>query len=120
MHIDLVHEFFFIHRSCALLIYIGLSLSLGDLTGNIYLNVFLSGATEIPAVIIVNFLIQRLGRKPVLVAILLGAGILAATSVPFQTKKGKHRSRGDFIFSILFFFKNNVSQLMCFNMMAVS
>lgn len=39
-----------------------MTLNLGALTGNAYLNVFLSGATEIPSAILVMFVMIRFGR----------------------------------------------------------
>ena len=59
------------------LTYYALSLNAGSLHGNIYLNVFLYGAVEVPATVIVYFMMDSkvLGRKWTGCISLLGAGI---------------------------------------------
>jgi hypothetical protein len=45
------------------LAYYGISLSINNLSGNLYLNVFLSGLAEFPANFVVVFALKHLGRR---------------------------------------------------------
>ncbi|XP_069129266.1 organic cation transporter protein-like isoform X2 [Argopecten irradians] len=65
------------------MIYYGLSLNAGNLGGNFYLNMFLSGLVEIPANTIALFLLGRIGRKKTyFVSMMLGGCACASTIVP--------------------------------------
>lgn len=46
------------------IVYYGLSLNVGNLKTNLYLNVFLNAVTEMPAFAITAVLLDRYGRKP--------------------------------------------------------
>jgi len=41
------------------LVYYGLTLSAGELAGDRYINIFLSGVVEIPAYLVFFFMLQR-------------------------------------------------------------
>ncbi|XP_078086607.1 solute carrier family 22 member 2-like [Mustelus asterias] len=66
------------------LVYQGLVMHLGNLGGNIYLDVFISGAVEIPASIIIFLVIEQLGRRLPFAAggLLSGGSCLVAAFVP--------------------------------------
>ncbi|ELT90484.1 hypothetical protein CAPTEDRAFT_108871, partial [Capitella teleta] len=65
------------------LIYYGLALNTGRLPGSIYLNSFLMSAVELPAHILVIFLLGRIGRKWTTGGATLMAGISTLICVPF-------------------------------------
>ena len=64
-------------------------MNLGELTGDAYLNVLLGGVAEIPALIMVFFVLKHLGRRPAIVGCLLFIGIFSWASVPFELFKGR-------------------------------
>ncbi len=70
---------------------VALTVNLSELTGNAYINVLLGGCTELPAVILVYFVITHLGRKPAVVGCLLFIGITSWLSVPFELFEGKYK-----------------------------
>jgi len=49
----------YIVRMAISLVYYGLSLSAGELAGNRYVNIFLSGLVEMPAYVVFFFMLQR-------------------------------------------------------------
>ena len=77
----------FIPRLVVSMVYYGLSLNTGNLGGDFYLNFFLSGLVEIPATIMVQLLLNRLGRKPVHSACMIAGGV-ACLSTIFTTLYG--------------------------------
>jgi len=66
------------------LIYDALALNTGALYGNIYINMFLSGALEIPACILPIWMIDSryLGRRRTVSLSLLAAGFVAFLCIP--------------------------------------
>ncbi|OWF45912.1 organic cation transporter protein-like [Mizuhopecten yessoensis] len=70
------------------MIYYGLSLNAGNLGGNFYLNMFLSGLVEIPANTMVLLLVDRVGRKKVYCLSMILGG-LACASTTFPILKGE-------------------------------
>ncbi|XP_060081317.1 organic cation transporter protein-like [Ylistrum balloti] len=65
------------------MIYYGLSLNAGNLGGDFYLNLFLSGLVEIPANTMVLVLLDRAGRKKVYcLSMILGGCACASTIIP--------------------------------------
>ncbi|KAI0223124.1 Solute carrier family 22 member 3 [Lamellibrachia satsuma] len=69
-------------RFAVSLVYSGLSLSSGTLVGNSYVNFSISGAVEIPAILITIPLLNRIGRRwPTCVLLLIAALCLLITLV---------------------------------------
>lgn len=65
------------------MIYYGLSLNAGNLGGNFYLNMFLSGLVEVPANTMVLLLVDRVGRKKMYCfSMILGGCACASTIFP--------------------------------------
>nr|XP_022329707.1 organic cation transporter protein-like [Crassostrea virginica]XP_022329708.1 organic cation transporter protein-like [Crassostrea virginica]XP_022329709.1 organic cation transporter protein-like [Crassostrea virginica]XP_022329710.1 organic cation transporter protein-like [Crassostrea virginica] len=56
-------------------VYYGLNFNTGNLAGNLYLNVFISGLVEIPALVYVVALNNRIGRRKITLSLMLLAGI---------------------------------------------
>ena len=70
------------------MVYYGLSLGSGNLEMNPYLNCVISGAVEIPAMILSHICMQRVGRRWSLsVALTLGGLSLLATMVVPKGRK---------------------------------
>ena len=69
--------------------YIGLSMNIGQLFGDIYFNSLLSGLMELPVYILLGFFLGRCGRKPTLLAsystVLLGCLL----GIPFLYTEGR-------------------------------
>jgi len=63
--------------------YYGLSLNAGNLVGGVHLNFFLMSLMEAPAVLVV-LLVDKLGRKPLVIGPMLvgGAGMITAVFIP--------------------------------------
>ncbi|XP_013412425.1 organic cation transporter protein isoform X2 [Lingula anatina] len=70
------------------LVYYGLSLGSGSLAGNMYLNVFLSAAVEIPGYILAAVVLDRIGRRWPLTGSLVIGGVacLITTAIPRDLK----------------------------------
>ncbi|XP_033741881.1 organic cation transporter protein-like [Pecten maximus] len=65
------------------MMYYGLSLNAGNLGGDFYLNMFLSGLVEIPANAMALLLVDRIGRQKVYcLSMLLGGCACASTIIP--------------------------------------
>ena len=62
------------------LTYFGLSLTTADLGVDFYLSFFVSGAVEIPALLYVQFGLDKFGRKPNLCGSLIASGIACLLS----------------------------------------
>ncbi|CAC5372454.1 SLC22A4_5 [Mytilus coruscus] len=61
--------------------YYGLSLNTGDLSGDYYLNFFLSGLAEFPAYTICLLLLDRIGRKTLHVSCMVFGGIFCICAI---------------------------------------
>ncbi|XP_033741882.1 organic cation transporter protein-like [Pecten maximus] len=71
------------YRCIVSMIYYGLSLNAGNLGGNFYLNMFLSGLVEVPANTMVLLFIDRVGRKKMYcLSMILGGCACASTIFP--------------------------------------
>jgi len=71
--------------------YYGLSLSASGLTGNRYLNIFISSLVELPAFLMIIYILKRFGRRyPLCFYFAIGgAACIVAASIPNKTKGGK-------------------------------
>lgn len=77
------------------LVYYGLSLSSGKLTGNPYLILFLMGLVEFPSYIVIVLVLDRLGRRSITSGLMLLGGLCCIIAVfiargstgKFQLKK---------------------------------
>jgi len=49
----------YVYRMAISLVYYGLTLSAGELAGNRYINIFLSGLVEMPAYLVFFFMLQK-------------------------------------------------------------
>jgi len=49
----------YLYRMAISLVYYGLTLSAGELAGDRYINIFLSGVVEIPAYLVFFFMLQK-------------------------------------------------------------
>ena len=64
------HDIFFIksqyhfrfHMMSSLFLYFGISLNLSNFFGDIYINITISGAVEIPAYVLIYFSLEKIGR----------------------------------------------------------
>jgi len=61
--------------------YYGLSLNTGNLSGDFYLNFFLSGLVEFPAYTLCLVLLDRTGRKKLHVFTMVGGGIACICTI---------------------------------------
>lgn len=70
-------SFPFLHRMAINIGYFGLSLNTSNLSGNPFMNCFLSAAAEVPAYIVSTWLLKKCPRKSLLSAFLfIGGGVL--------------------------------------------
>ncbi|XP_076244758.1 organic cation transporter protein [Calliopsis andreniformis] len=69
------------------IVYYGLSLNVGNLVGNPFLMLFLSGLVELPSYILMCFLMDRSGRRCVVSTFMLIGGLccIIASSIPSGT-----------------------------------
>lgn len=56
-------------------VYYGLNFNTSNLAGNLHLNVFISGLVEIPALVYVVALNNRVGRRKITLSLMLLAGV---------------------------------------------
>ena len=72
--------------------YYGLSLNSSNLGGNDYVNFAISGAIEVPAYIFCQLTLDRVGRRPTLIASMLigGAALLLSPAVQNHSGNAKH------------------------------
>ena len=61
--------------------YYGLSLNTGNLSGDFYLNFFLSGLVEFPAYTLCLVFLDRIGRKKLHVFTMVGGGIACISTI---------------------------------------
>ena len=66
-----------------------MTINLGALTGNAYLNVFLSGLTELPASLTVMFAMRLWGRKKTFIVFGIFFAFFNVIAVPFELIPGK-------------------------------
>ena len=71
----LFQYYYCICRIVVCMAYYGLALNSGDLAGDMFLNFFLQTFMDIPANLIVILLLDKLGRKPLLVGSMVIGGI---------------------------------------------
>ncbi|XP_065051213.1 organic cation transporter protein-like isoform X1 [Rhopilema esculentum] len=71
--------------------YYGLSLSASSLTGNRYLNIFISSFVELPAFVMIIYVLHRFGRRyPLCVYYTAGgASCIIAGTIPSKTSSGR-------------------------------
>ena len=69
------------------IVYYGLSLNVGNLVGNPFLMLFLSGLVELPSYILMCFILDRAGRRCVVSTFMLIGGVccIIASSIPTGT-----------------------------------
>ena len=79
---NLVSQFFFHYfRVVNAMVYYGLSLSVKNLSGNIYKNFAILAAVEIPAVALATWVLMRCGRRLVLCAVMVFGGVSCISTV---------------------------------------
>ncbi len=81
------------YRVTCSLVHSTLTFALNELTGEVYLNVFISGAVEFPACIAFYFILKRIGRRKAFMGSFGTAAIALFLSVPFDIIPGKYLSR---------------------------
>ena len=64
-------------------VYYGISLNIGDLGGDLFWNFFWAGLVEFPSYFFCMFAFKIMGRRPLLAAMMFGAGISCLAIVPF-------------------------------------
>lgn len=64
-------------------VYYGLSLNIGDLNGNLFLNFFFAGLVEVPSYYITAVALNHFDRKTLLKYFMLGAGLSCLSTVLF-------------------------------------
>lgn len=69
--------------------YYALSLNAGRLPGDIFLNMFLLAAVEIPANLLAVPLLDKVGRRLTMGISMLLAGISSLLMIPFMFMQGK-------------------------------
>lgn len=62
-------------------VYNGLALNVANLTGDIYLNIFINVATEIPGYVLCMVLLNRVGRKKLYMGFMITAGIIGIAAI---------------------------------------
>ena len=71
-------------------VYAGVTLTLSELTGDVYLSVLIAGCVELVATLVAHFWVTHSGRKTPATVFLLTAGISLCLAVPFDIFPGKH------------------------------
>ena len=95
----------FLHRFALDLTYYGISLNIGHLSGNLYLNYTLSSAVETLASLCILFLIFRLGRKPLYGgSMVVGATGFLLSALPIFLGSSDDKVSFFLFFSYLIFF----------------
>jgi OCT family organic cation transporter-like MFS transporter 4/5 len=64
-------------------VYYGISLNIGDLGGDLFWNFFWAGLVEFPSYFFCMFAFRIIGRRPLLAAMMFGAGVSCLAIVPF-------------------------------------
>ena len=70
------------------LMFYGLSLNIGSLTGDLFLNSFLMAAVEIPANLLCMLMMGKLGRRVSICGALLFAALTMFGNIPLLYRKG--------------------------------
>ena len=65
-----------------------MSLNIGALSGNLFLNTFLSGAVEVPANLLCAFCMGKIGRRWTICGGLIFAGVMLLGTIPLLHRKG--------------------------------
>ena len=73
-------------------VYYGISLNIGDLGGDLFWNFFWAGLVEFPSYFFCMFAFKVIGRRPLLAAMMFGAGIGCLAIVPFYVVDNKSSS----------------------------
>ena len=63
------------------MVYYGLALNSGDLGGDIFMNFFLQSLMDIPALVVVVVLLDRVGRKPIQVCSMIFGGVACLSTI---------------------------------------
>ncbi|XP_064652461.1 organic cation transporter protein-like isoform X2 [Lineus longissimus] len=69
------------------LVYYGLSFSSGSFGDNIYLNIFLGGLVELPAYVVTMLLLDRFGRRVILISFMVAGGAACLGCMPLLPHK---------------------------------
>ncbi|RWS24126.1 organic cation transporter protein-like protein [Leptotrombidium deliense] len=64
-------------------VYYGLSLNVGDLGGNLFINCFIYALAELASNVFLYFAFMKCGRRPLFVSLMLGAAITCFAIIPF-------------------------------------
>ncbi|RWS22110.1 organic cation transporter protein-like protein, partial [Leptotrombidium deliense] len=64
-------------------VYYGLSLNVGDLGGNLFINCFIYALAELVSIVFLYYAFNKCGRKPIFVGLMLGAAITCFAIIPF-------------------------------------
>lgn len=86
--ISFLFTLFYINYYCFFfffIVYYGISLNVSDLGGNLFWSTFWSGLVEFPAYLFCMGIFKYVGRRPLLIATMIGAGISCLVIVPFFT-----------------------------------
>ncbi len=71
------------------LVYIGITLNMSELFGNVYVNVVISGCLEVVATIAMFILAKYKGRKLPVISAMLLSGISSCLAIPFELISGR-------------------------------
>ncbi|RWS23709.1 organic cation transporter protein-like protein [Leptotrombidium deliense] len=64
-------------------VYYGLSLNVGDLGGNLFVNCFIYALAELASSVFLYFAFKKCGRKSLFVSLMLGAAVTCFAIIPF-------------------------------------
>lgn len=70
-------------RFITVFVYYALSLNVQDLGGNLYVNFFISGLVEFPAIILCMLALKRFGRKSFLSVTMITVAVASLAGIPF-------------------------------------
>jgi OCT family organic cation transporter-like MFS transporter 4/5 len=68
-------------------VYYGISLNIGDLGGDLFMNFFLAGLVEFPSYFFCMYIFKYIGRRPLLAIMMYGAGFSCLAIIPFVMAK---------------------------------
>lgn len=83
--------FFYFSRVTVIFVYYGLTLNLGVLAGDVYLNLFLNSLFEVSVILFAVFFVDRFGRRKLTLSFMVASGITGMlTLFPYMyASKGK-------------------------------